>query len=194
MKDKEKEVSAEEKDLHTAEEAADTAKETGKKADKKKKEGKDTDTQTVSAQEYQALAEENAGLKDTLMRTMAEFDNFKKRSQKERETVFSDAVSVTVAGMLPVLDNLERAVAQDCDNGVEYKKGVEMTLAQFADCFEKLGVAAIPTDGGFDPNLHNAVMHVDDADKGEGEIVEVFQKGYMLGDKVIRHSMVKVAN
>ncbi len=131
---------------------------------------------------------------DKYLRLMAEFDNYKKRSVKERENIYTDVRVDTVTRFLPVYDNLERALkAETADEA--YKKGVEMTFHQLLDVFKKLGVEEIETVGKtFDPTYHNAVMHVDDEEKGESEIVEEFQKGFKIGDKVIRFSMVKVAN
>ena len=128
------------------------------------------------------------------LRLMAEFDNYKKRSVKERESIYTDVRVDTVSKFLPVYDNLQRALrAETADEA--YKKGVEMTFNQLLDVFKKLGVEEIESVGKpFDPQLHNAVMHVEDEALGENEIVEEFQKGFKIGDRVIRHSMVKVAN
>ena len=131
---------------------------------------------------------------DKYLRLMAEFDNYKKRSAKERENIYTDVRVDTVSKFLPVYDNLERALKAETTDEA-YKKGVEMTFNQLLDVFKKLGVEEIESVGKpFDPNLHNAVMHVDDEEKGENEIVEEFQKGFKVGDKIIRFSMVKVAN
>ena len=131
---------------------------------------------------------------DRYLRLAAEYDNFRKRSQKEREALYADARGDTVLKLLPVYDNLARALAQETSDEA-YKKGVEMTMNQLCDILKKLGVEAIPALGEtFDPLRHNAVMHVDDDSVGENMIVEEFEKGFMLGDKVIRFSMVKVAN
>ena len=138
--------------------------------------------------------QELAGANDRYLRLMAEYDNFRKRSQKEKESLYGDIKAAAVKEFLPVYDNLERALAAETADEA-YRKGVEMIMAQFSKTLEKLGVTEIKSLGEkFDPNLHNAVMHVDDEEKGENEIVEVFQKGFMLGDKVIRFAMVKVAN
>ena len=128
---------------------------------------------------------------DKYMRMMAEYDNFRKRSAKEREGVYADAYADCIANILPILDNLERA--SKSDNLEAVKKGLEMTAKAFDDALSKMGINEIETKT-FDPNLHNAVMHVEDEAYGESEIVEVFQKGYAKGDKVIRYAMVKVAN
>ena len=128
------------------------------------------------------------------LRLMAEFDNYKKRSAKERENIYTDVRVDTVTKFLPVFDNLERALKTETADEA-YKRGVEMTFNQLMDVFKKLGVEEIESVGKpFDPQLHNAVMHVEDEALGENEIVEEFQKGFKIGDKVIRFSMVKVAN
>ncbi|MBO5274884.1 MAG: nucleotide exchange factor GrpE [Clostridia bacterium] len=134
-----------------------------------------------------ALAEE----KDRYMRMLAEYDNFRKRSAKDRESAYGDAYTAVVTEILPVIDNLERALA--FSEGETLTAGVEMTLKQFKASMEKLGISEIECVD-FDPNLHNAVMHVEDDSVEENKIVEVFQKGFRKGDKVIRFAMVKVAN
>ena len=161
-----------------------------KKADKKeKKAGKKKEDERVSA-----LEAENAALNDKFLRICAEYDNFRRRSQKEKDNLYGDVKADTVVKFLPVYDNLERALKQGTEDEA-YRKGVEMIMTQFCTTLEKLGVTPIECLGEkFDPALHNAVMHVDDEEKGENEIVEVFQKGFRLGDKVIRFAMVKVAN
>lgn len=128
------------------------------------------------------------------LRLAAEYDNFRKRSQRERENIYADVRADTITRFLPVYDNLARALAQETADEA-YKKGVEMIMHQLQDALGKLGVNEIPALGEtFDPAVHNAVMHVDDETQGESVIVEEFQKGFKLGDKVIRFSMVKVAN
>ena len=133
-------------------------------------------------------------LNDRYLRMAAEYDNFRKRSQREREQAYTDAVSRAVTALLPTYDNLERALkAETADT--EYKKGVEMTMNQLVSVMEKLGVVSFGAAGEvFDPQLHNAVMHVEDEALGENVIAEVFQKGFKVGDKVVRFAMVKVAN
>ena len=141
--------------------------------------------------EYEALL---AAEKDKYLRLAAEYDNYRKRSQKEREGLYADVRADTITKLLPVFDNLDRALLQKSTDEAFYK-GVEMTMNQLLEIFTKLGVTIIPAVGeAFDPQKHNAVMHVEDESVGEGIIVEEFQKGFMLGDKVIRFSMVKVAN
>ena len=131
---------------------------------------------------------------DAHLRLAAEYDNFRKRTIKEKEASYGNGKADAVEKMLPVYDNLERALNQETADAA-YKKGVEMTMAELVRIFTTLGVEIFGNVGDqFDPNLHNAVMHIDDENYGENEICAVFQKGYMLGDKVIRHAMVQVAN
>lgn len=145
------------------------------------------------AKEISRLDNENQTFKDRLARTVAEYDNFRKRTVKEKEGIYTNACEDILKEFLPVLDNLERAIT--VDGSIEdLKKGIEMTIKQFSDALEKLEVEEIGADGEFDPNVHNAVMHVDDEQYGKNQVVEVFQKGYKRGEKVLRHSMVKVAN
>jgi molecular chaperone GrpE len=134
---------------------------------------------------------------DKLQRTAAEFDNFKKRSIKEKEALYVDAVSDVIGSFLPVIDNVERAlqaISED-SSAKSLKDGVEMVFRQFMDTLKNLGVEEIKAlNEPFDPMLHNAVMHVEDDSLGHSVVIEEFQKGYKYRDKVIRYSMVKVAN
>ena len=140
------------------------------------------------------LKAEMDALNDKYLRICAEYDNFRKRSQKEKDNLYGDVKAETLKNFLPVYDNLVRALAQSTEDEA-YRRGVEMIMNQFNVTMEKLGVTEIECLGKkFDPAYHNAVMHVEDEEKGENEIVEVFQKGFMMGDKVIRFAMVKVAN
>ena len=139
-------------------------------------------------------AAELAAMNDRYLRLMAEYDNFRKRSQKEKDALYGDIKANALKAFLPVYDNLVRALQQPTEDEA-YKKGVEMIMTQFNSTMEKLGVTPMDCLGQkFDPAFHNAVMHVEDEEKGENEIVEVFQQGFMLGDKVVRFAMVKVAN
>ena len=132
--------------------------------------------------------------KDKYLRLAAEYDNYRRRSQKEKETTYSDGKADTVLQLLPVYDNLERALKAECSDPGFYK-GVEMTMAQLTEIFAKMGVTPIEAAGQpFDPAEHNAVIHVEDESLGENLVVEEFQKGFKLNDKVIRFAMVKVAN
>ena len=132
--------------------------------------------------------------KDRYLRLAAEYDNFRRRSQKERETLYVDVKASAITGFLPVYDNLERALKQKTTDEAFYK-GVEMTMAGLKEIFAKLGVAEITAVGEkFDPQKHDAVFHIEDEAYGESEVIEQFMTGFTLGDKVIRHSVVKVAN
>ncbi len=148
--------------------------------------------------ENASLKEENEKLsraleeeKDKYLRLAAEYDNFRRRSQKEKEQIYTDSYADIIEQLLPLIDNFE--MANSYSSGDELAKGVKMILTQAFEIFEKMGVSEIETKT-FDPNVHNAVMHVEDDAYGEGEIVEVFRKGYRRGDKIIRYAMVKVAN
>ena len=176
----------EEKTEAAAEEIKEEVKEETEKTEEVKEEVKEEPTAEISP--------EMAAMNDKYLRLCAEYDNFRKRSQKEKDSLYGDIKANTLKAFLPVYDNLVRALATPTADEA-YRKGVEMIMAQFNTTMEKLGVTEIDCLGKtFDPNFHNAVMHVDDEEKGENEIVEVFQKGFMMGDKVIRFSVVKVAN
>lgn len=131
--------------------------------------------------------------KDRLARTSAEYENYRKRSAKEKDAIYTDACTDVLKELLPVLDNLERALKID-SNFDDLKKGIEITIKQYELGLEKLQVEEVESEGEFNPNLHNAVQHIDDDEIGKNQIVEVFQKGYKRDDKVLRYSMVKVAN
>jgi molecular chaperone GrpE len=155
---------------------------------------KDMKKKTIKLEEEnKKLQDEIDIFKDKLLRTAAEYENFRRRTAKEKEGIYVDACADVLKEVLPVLDNLERALSID-GSGEDLRIGVEMTVRQFSDAFNKLGVEELSSEGNFDPNLHNAVMHVQDEDYGTNEIVEVFQKGYKKANRVLRHSMVKVAN
>ncbi|WP_423230992.1 nucleotide exchange factor GrpE [Clostridium frigidicarnis] len=143
--------------------------------------------------ENQKLQNEIEALKDRLLRTSSEYENYRRRTAKEKEGIYTDACEDVLKDILPVIDNLERAVSIE-GSADDIKIGVEMTLKSFETAFEKLNVEEINTNCEFDPNYHNAVMHVNDDSLGNNSIVEVLQKGYKKGDKVLRYSMVKVAN
>ena len=152
-----------------------------------------TEEETLSA-ELEKTKAELAGEKDKYLRILAEYDNFRKRSARERDNIYADVKADTLLKLLPVYDNLERALQHETADEA-YRKGVEMTLNQFLEALKALGVTPIEAVGQtFDPAVHNAVMHLEDPDKGEQEIVQEFQKGFKMGDRVIRFSMVQVAN
>ena len=150
--------------------------------------------QAPLADEVESLKSQMAQQEDKYLRLAAEYDNYRRRTAKEKESIWSEAKADAAVAFLPVYDNLERALKQDTADEA-YKKGVEMTMTQLKQVLTKLGLEEIPALGQpFDPNLHNAVMHVEDDSVGENTIVEVFQAGFKAGDKVVRFAMVKVAN
>ena len=181
----------EEKNLNNEENTIDTEV---KKTEEEKKEKK------TSKKEVESLKKENGELKaaleeqnDKYLRLVAEYDNYRKRVTKEKEGIYGDAYVDAVKELLPVLDNLERAVAF-ADSG-NLGEGVAMTLNMFKETFAKMGIEEIATENAeFDPNYHNAVMHIEDENYGENMVAETFSKGYKKGDKIIRYAMVKVAN
>ena len=178
-----------EKRAEPARDAQEEVKEDGNKKEKRRFRKPSKEEEKI-----EELEKEQAALNDRYLRLCAEYDNFRKRSQKEKDALYGDVKANAVSAFLPVYDNLERALKQGTEDEA-YRKGVEMIMTQFCTTLEKLGVTPIECQGEkFDPALHNAVMHVEDEEKGENEIVEVFQKGFKLGDKVIRFAMVKVAN
>lgn len=181
---KETEIPAEEDTEAPAEELEKSKKEEKKSAkDKAKK-------------QIEALENELAEQKDKYLRMMAEYDNFRRRAAKEREGVYTDAYCDALEAVLPVMDNLELAARYSGGDAEKIAEGVKMVLNSFGAVFEKLGIEEIEAAPGvaFDPNLHNAVMHIEDESFGENEIAEVFTKGYKKGDKILRYTMVKVAN
>ena len=133
--------------------------------------------------------------KDKLLRVMAEYDNFRKRSQKEKEMAYGDTKASTIAEFLPVYDNFERAMSAEAVDLDSFKKGIEMIFNQYGETFKKLGVESFGAKGDeFDPNIHNAVMHGEDDSLPENSISDVFSTGYKMGDRVIRPAIVKVVN
>lgn len=144
--------------------------------------------------ELESLKDQVAGQEDKYLRLAAEYDNYRKRTAKEKESLWTDVKADTAGAFLPVYDNLERALKQDTADEA-FKKGVEMTMNQLKEVLTKLGITEIPAQGQpFDPKYHNAVMHVEDESLGQNVVAEVFQTGFQCGEKVIRFAMVKVAN
>ena len=145
-------------------------------------------------EKMEQLAQIVAESSDKYLRLAAEYDNYRKRTTKEKETIYADARMETIKPFLEVLDNLERGLQQFAE-GDAHRQGMELICKQFATVLERMGVTEIPAQGQpFDPALHNAVMHVEDEEAGENTVVEVLQKGYQMGEKVLRFAMVKVAN
>lgn len=185
----EEELEAPAAEPEEAAEAKENKKEDKKEKKQKKESKKDREAELKETAEKLIQAE-----KEKYLRLCAEYDNFRKRSQRERDTLYADIKADTLLKFLPVYDNLERALATPTEDEA-YRRGVEMIMTQFCTTMQKLGITEIEALGQkFDPNVHNAVMHVEDESFGENEVVEVFQKGFMLNDKVIRFAMVKVAN
>lgn len=185
----EEELEAPEAEPEEAAEAKENKKEDKKEKKQKKESKKDREAELKETAEKLIQAE-----KEKYLRLCAEYDNFRKRSQRERDTLYTDIKADTLLKFLPIYDNLERALATPTEDEA-YRRGVEMIMTQFCATMQKLGITEIEALGQkFDPNVHNAVMHVEDEAFGENEVVEVFQKGFMLNDKVIRFAMVKVAN
>ena len=189
---KNEEVIEETAGAQAAEKEAEAPREEKKEKAKKEKAGKKKEETAEPKEEKKAEAPQ--GGSDAYLRLLAEYDNYRKRSQREKDSLYADVKADTLTKFLPVYDNLVRALNQPTEDEA-YRKGIEMIMTQFCATMEKLGVEKIESLGKtFDPTLHNAVMHVDDETRGENEIVEVFQEGFRLGDKVIRFAMVKVAN
>lgn len=181
----------------TADEAAKTA-ETAK-ADKAAEKSAEPETFTVTREQMEkmeGLAKQLAEEHDQYLRLAAEYDNYRKRTAKEKEGIYANAKIDTIKGMLPVYDNLERGLAQfGAEDDDPHKKGLEMIFNQYKEALTRLGVTPIDCVGKeFDPERHNAVMHIEDESCGENTVVEVLQQGFMLGDKVLRFAIVKVAN
>ena len=175
--------------------AAESA-EKAEKAPKGKKKKEKTYTLTQAQMEAAELAAEQLeSVKDQFVRLTAEYDNYRKRTAKEKDSLYQDAKADTIKEFLAVYDNLQRAVSTEGDEDSPHKKGLEMIFHQYQEILKKLGVTEIEAQGQtFDPEKHNAVMHIDDENFGENVVSQVFQAGFMLGDKVIRHAIVQVAN
>ena len=178
-----------------AEEAPEAA-EKAEKAPKGRKKKEKTYTLTREQMEAAELAAKQLeSVKDQFVRLTAEYDNYRKRTAKEKDNLYQDAKADTIKEFLAVYDNLERAVSTEGDEDSPHKKGLEMIFHQYQEILKKLGVTEIEAQGApFDPEKHNAVMHIDDENFGENVVSQVFQAGFMLGDKVIRHAIVQVAN
>nr|WP_319489434.1 nucleotide exchange factor GrpE [uncultured Caproiciproducens sp.] len=162
------------------------------KAEKEADEEEPKDETQVKLDQAQ---EELKKQKELLLRTAAEYDNYRKRTEREKAAVYADATSAAVVEFLAVADNLERALEQKDCSIEDLRKGVEMVSTQLKGALTKLGVTEMGETGeAFNPDLHNAVSHMDDENAGENTIAQVFQKGYKIGDKVVRHAMVQVAN
>ncbi len=163
-------------------------------AKKEKKETEEIQEQTAETPEVNEWEEKYNAEHDAYLRLAADYDNFRKRSAKEKEQLYTGGKADAVEKLLPVYDNLERALNQPTEDAA-YKKGVEMTMTQLVSILNTLGVEIFGNVGdGFDPNIHNAVMHTEDESAEENTITQVFQKGFKIGDKIVRFAMVQVAN
>lgn len=192
--DPEQEKAAQEQPVKETEAMAPKTEEPSKK-DKKaaKKEAKEA--KNAAAEELKKVKEEFETHKQQYLRVLAEYDNYRKRTEREKDAIYGTATADAVKEILPVIDNLERALAQENCSLEQLQDGLKMVNRQFSDMLAKLGVKEMGSVGEqFDPTRHNAVSHIESEDFGENEISAVYQKGYMLGDKVVRHAMVQVAN
>ena len=201
MSEENKQPAAEEQEPQQSEQSAEQTAQTPEteeksKGGKKKKEKEKTYTLTQQQMEAAELAAKQLeSVKDQFVRLTAEYDNYRKRTAKEKDNLYQDAKADTIKEFLAVYDNLERAVATEGDEDSPHKKGLEMIFHQYQEILGKLGVTEIPALGEtFDPEKHNAVMHIDDENYGENVVAQVFQAGFMLGDRVLRHAIVQVAN
>ena len=181
------------KEQTKAEEQKEQTEKTGKtektSSEEKKTESKKSESKT------EKLEKELAAAKEAHIRTLAEYDNYRKRSTREKEAAYGDSKADCLKELLGVLDNFERAISAGETDLESYKKGVEMIYASFCETLKKLGVEAFGEKGEpFDPNIHNGVMHTEDESLGENVIAQVFSKGYRLGDRILRPAMVQVAN
>ena len=196
--DQEPQEAPQEEPKPAEETAAETTAETQEpeKAPKGKKKKEKTYSFTREQVEQMELAVKQLdSVKDQYVRLTAEYDNYRKRTAKEKESIYQDAQIDTIKAFLPVYDNLERAAAAEGGEDSPHKKGLEMIFHQYQEILGKLGVTEIPALGEtFDPEKHNAVMHIDDENYGENVVAQVFQAGFMLGDRVLRHAIVQVAN
>ena len=166
----------------------------GMKNQKKEKKSDKKETEALKA-EVEALKKELADAKDSHLRSLAEYDNFRKRSQREKDAFYGDAKANTLALLLPVIDNFDRAAENKTDDPEVYKKGIEMIISQFSDILKRLEVERFGEVGDeFDPNMHNAVMHVENDELPANTIAAVFEKGYKMGDRILRFATVQVAN
>ena len=186
--DQEKKTAAPEEEL-MAEETAEAAAEEKTPEDKKAKKKKSKEAEALERCEA-----EKKELEDRYLRLMAEYDNYRRRTQKERDNIYPDAVADTLKELLPLLDNLQRALETPCaDEG--YITGIRMIQTGFEEYLKRMGVEAFGKAGDpFDPNLHNAVMHIEDESLEKNVVAQVFQSGYRRGDRILRHAMVQQAN
>ena len=196
MSEETKQPLEEEVPQETAEATAEApqTEEPAKAKGKKKKEKGYTFTRE-QVEQMELAAKQLESVKDQFVRLTAEYDNYRKRTAREKDNIYQDAKADTIKAFLDVYDNLERAAAAEGGEDSPHKKGLEMIFAQYKEILKKLGVEEISAKGQpFDPEKHNAVMHIDDENFGESEVAQVFQAGFMMDGKVIRYAIVQVAN
>ncbi|MBQ6165578.1 MAG: nucleotide exchange factor GrpE [Clostridia bacterium] len=195
MEDVKKENPVPEQEEQIKEEAPEQKEAEEKKEEKAEEKKTSKKKKDKSAEEAEKLRAELDSVKDKLIRSLAEYDNFRKRSAKEKADAWAFSKADVIEKLLPMIDNFGRAAENDKASFEDYKKGIEMIYKQFLDIMTGLGVEAFGEKGEtFDPNIHSAVMHIEDEQYGEGEIVDVFAKGYKLGEKILRPATVRVAN
>ena len=195
MAKQKKDSASEKEEPKLSEEKNEESTAENKEAEKEEKQDSQKNEKMTAESETEKLQKELAASKEAHIRTLAEYDNYRKRSTKEKQAAYGDAKADCIKELLPMMDNFERAIATEATDVEGFKKGVEMIFKNFTDVLSKLGVEAFGEKGEkFDPNIHNGVMHVEDEELPENSVAEVFSKGYKLGDRILRPAMVKVAN
>ena len=195
MSEETKQPAEEEIEQETVETEETSAEETKEEKKAKKKKEKGITFTREQVEQMELAVKQLDSVKDQFVRLTAEYDNYRKRTAKEKDNIYQDAKADTVKAFLAVYDNLERAANSAGGEDSPHKKGLEMIFTQYKEILKGLGVEEIEAHGKeFDPELHNAVMHIDDENLGENVVAQVFQAGFKMGDKVIRHSIVQVAN
>lgn len=195
MAKQKKDEACEKQEQKISEEQTEESTQSTEQAEKQEQEDSKKDEKNTAGSETDKLQKELAAAKEAHIRTLAEYDNYRKRSTKEKQAAYGDAKADCIKELLPMMDNFERAIAAEATDVESFKKGVEMIFKSFGDVLSKLGVEAFGEKGEkFDPNIHNGVMHVEDEELPENSVAEVFSKGYKLGDRILRPAMVKVAN
>lgn len=195
MAKQKKDSASEKEEQKLSEEKNEESTAENKEAEKEEKQDSQKTEKNTAESESEKLQKELAAAKEAHIRTLAEYDNYRKRSTKEKQAAYGDAKADCIKELLPMMDNFERAIAAEATDVEGFKKGVEMIFKNFTDVLSKLGVEAFGEKGEkFDPNIHNGVMHVEDEELPENSVAEVFSKGYKLGDRILRPAMVKVAN
>ncbi|MDD6526796.1 MAG: nucleotide exchange factor GrpE [Oscillospiraceae bacterium] len=195
MAKQKKDSASEKEEQKLSEEQTEESTAENKEAGKEEQKDSQKTEKNTAESESEKLQKELAAAKEAHIRTLAEYDNYRKRSTKEKQAAYGDAKADCIKELLPMMDNFERAIATEATDVEGFKKGVEMIFKNFTDVLSKLGVEAFGEKGEkFDPNIHNGVMHVEDEELPENSVAEVFSKGYKLGDRILRPAMVKVAN